>query len=66
MSKLKPAYSTLVTMLDTLCACVETGIVPQFGSPCHRTMRVLVAESGCAPKRKRRRLPPLQKNGGGK
>ena len=47
----------LVLMVDVFCACIETGILPTHGSPCHRRARKLVDDSGMAPERKRRRLP---------
>ena len=57
----------LVLMVDTFCACIETGLRPAHGCPCHRLARQLVDASGkLKPKRKRRRLPSLPKPGAGK
>ena len=57
----------LVLMVDVFAACIETGIMPTHGCPCHRLARQLVDASGkLKPKRKRRRLPPLPKPGAGK
>ena len=49
----------LAFMVDVFAACIETGIMPTHGSPCHRLARKLVDESGMKPKRKRRRLPKV-------
>ena len=51
-------FGELVLMADVFAACIETGIMPTHGSPCHRKARELVDKSGMKPKRKRRRLPP--------
>ena len=51
-------YGELVLMVDVFAACIETGVMPSHGSPCHRNARLLVDKSGIKPKRKRRRLPP--------
>ena len=59
MSEPSPALSgEFVLMVDVFAACIETGIMPTHGSPCHRKARQLVDKSGMKPKRKRRRLPP--------
>jgi hypothetical protein len=56
----------LVLMVDTFCACIESHMIPCHGCPCHRLARKLVDASGMKPKRKRRRLPPMTKQGAGK
>ena len=48
----------LVLMVDVFCACIETGMLPKHGSPCHRKARKMVEASGQKPKRQRRRLSP--------
>ena len=53
-------YPHMVLMIDALCACIETRVYPVHGSPCHRMARRLVADSGMAPKRMRRRLPAVK------
>jgi len=60
MSKPSPRdvlFCQLVLMVDVFAACIETGVLPSHGSPCHRLARGLVDKSGMKPKRKRRRLP---------
>lgn len=52
----KTKRKDLILMVDVFCASIETGIMPQLGSPCHRLARRLVARSGWVPKRKRVRL----------
>ena len=49
-------FGELVLMVDVFCACIETGVFPKHGSPCHRRARWMVDVSGQKPKRKRRRL----------
>ena len=49
-------FGELVLMVDVFCACIETGVFPKHGSPCHRRARWMVDASGQKPKRKRRRL----------
>ena len=51
-------FGDLLLMVDVFAACIETGVMPAHGSPCHRKARQLVEQSGQKPKRKRRRLPP--------
>jgi hypothetical protein len=51
-------FGELVLMVDVFAACIETGIMPTHGSPCHRKARQLVDKIGMKPKRKRRRLSP--------
>ena len=46
----------LILMVDVFCACIETGVFPTHGSPCHRMARKLVESSGQKPRRKRRKL----------
>ncbi len=58
---MKPDIEELVLMIDVLCACIETGVLPKHGSPCHRKARDLIKRSGFLPKRKRRRLPKVTK-----
>ena len=55
-------FGELVLMVDVFAACIETGVMPTHGSPCHRKARQLVDKSGMKPKRKRRRLPPNAAN----
>jgi len=55
-------FGELVLLVDIFAACIETNILPTFGSPCHRKARQAVDKSGMKPQRKRRRLPP---NAGG-
>jgi hypothetical protein len=50
-------FADMVLMVDVFAASIEAGILPAFGSPCHRLARKLVDLSGMKPKRKRRRLP---------
>jgi hypothetical protein len=59
-SKQAKLYPHMVLMIDVLCACIETRVYPVHGSPCHRMARRLVADSGMAPKRMRRRLPAVK------
>jgi hypothetical protein len=54
-------FRHLVVMADTFAACIETGVMPAHGSPCHRWARRLVDASGMRPQRKRRRLPTVNK-----
>jgi hypothetical protein len=54
----------MVLAVDVFCACIETGLFPTHGSPCHRKARELVDKSGCKPVRHRRRLPRIRKNQG--
>lgn len=60
MKKKQPTdvFGDLVLLVDLFAACIETGIFPAHGSPCHRMARHAVNVSGIKPKRKRRRLPP--------
>jgi hypothetical protein len=51
-------FKELVLAVDVFAACIETGVWPTHGSPCHRMARRLVTDSGIPPQRKRRRLPP--------
>lgn len=51
-------FGELVLMVDVFCACIETGVFPKHGSPCHRRARRMVEASGQKPKRQRRRLSP--------
>jgi hypothetical protein len=51
-------FGELVLMVDVFCACIETGVFPAHGSPCHRRARWMVEASGQKPKRQRRRLSP--------
>jgi hypothetical protein len=46
----------LILMVDVFCACIETGLFPTHGSPCHRMARKLVESSGQKPRRRRRKL----------
>lgn len=55
------SYKDLVLMVDVFCACIETGVYAQHGSPCHRKARALVDRSGYVPERKRRPLPRIKK-----
>jgi hypothetical protein len=50
-------FDELVLMVRMFCACIEIGMMPEKGSPCHRRALWMVDESGQKPKRKRRRLP---------
>jgi hypothetical protein len=50
-------FADMVLMVDVFNTCIEAGIMPAVGSPCHRLARKLVEQSGMMPKRKRRRLP---------
>ena len=51
----------LILGVDVSCATTETRVMPAIGSPCHRMMQKLVAESGWIPKRKRMRMPKQRK-----
>jgi hypothetical protein len=53
-------FNEMVLMVDVFCGCIETGIMPTHGSPCHRKARQLVEDSGIKPKRKRKRLPSIK------
>ena len=55
---LERVFGDLVLLVDIFAACIETGILPTHGSPCHRKARQAVDDSGMKPQRKRRRLPP--------
>jgi hypothetical protein len=59
-------FADMVLMVDVFAASIEAGIMPAFGSPCHRLARKLVEQSGMMPKRRRRRLPGRGKGGMGK
>ena len=50
----------VVLMLDVLCGCIETGLMPTHGSPAHRLARKMVDKSGYKFTRKRRPLPRLK------
>jgi hypothetical protein len=54
-------FGEFVLAVDLFAACIETGVLPTHGSPCHRMARRLVKDSGIPPHRKRRRLPPNDK-----
>jgi hypothetical protein len=54
-------FADMVLMVDVFVASIEAGIMPAYGSPCHRRARKLVEQSGMMPKRKRRRLPGKRK-----
>ena len=54
--RLEPTLENFVVMTDLLCACIESGLVPDINSPCHHMARWLVDDSGMKTSRKRTRL----------